>query len=151
MLFYSLRLHSRLPFYALGRQKILPGLKANFCCPALQFHRSYWQCKGNKNSWADQKNRGLDLHFWAPKFPFNIRLKSQISVNESEFAIKFGYIIYYYIYIIYILYIYSKSSVSAKISNLVTEIWDLRFWDDVFPYERLSFPEYGWLFLGLVI
>ena len=28
-------------FYALGRQKILPGLKANFCCPALQFHRSY--------------------------------------------------------------------------------------------------------------
>ena len=27
--------------YALGRQKILPGLKANFCCPALQFHRSY--------------------------------------------------------------------------------------------------------------
>ena len=40
-LVYSLRLHSRLPFYALGRQIILLGLKANFCCPALQFHRSY--------------------------------------------------------------------------------------------------------------
>ena len=70
MLFYSLRLLSRLPLYALGRQKILPGLKANFCCPALQFHRSYWQCKGNKNSWANQKYRGLDLHFWAPNFAF---------------------------------------------------------------------------------
>ena len=40
-LVYSLRLHSQLPFYALGRKKILLGLKANFCCPALQFHRSY--------------------------------------------------------------------------------------------------------------
>ena len=28
-------------FYALGRQKILSGLKTNFWCPALKFHRSY--------------------------------------------------------------------------------------------------------------
>ena len=34
-------LHSRLLFYALGMEKILSGLKANFWCPALKFHRSF--------------------------------------------------------------------------------------------------------------
>ena len=107
MLFYSLRLLSRLPFYALGRQRILPGLKANFCCPALQFHRSCWQCKGNKISWADQKYRGLDLHFWAPNFAFlhyhyNYSYYSYKMPKNTE---KKSIFIYYYIYNIYIIYI----------------------------------------------
>ena len=33
-------LHSRLLFYALGREKILSGLKTNFWCPAFQFPHS---------------------------------------------------------------------------------------------------------------
>ena len=77
-----------------------------------------------------QKNTGVWIYtFEHPNFHFNNRLKSQISVNENAIRYKKGVNLYITIYIIYILYIIVKVQFRPKISNLVTEIWDLRFWD----------------------
>ena len=65
MLFYSLRLLSRLPFYALGRQKILPGLKANFRCRRRSVVPHHRQCKGNNLSLRFTNTSQEVFHFSA--------------------------------------------------------------------------------------